>query len=259
MLNKKTDLAQNEITYANENIFFDQAVALYNKANYDAALIEFERLSDYDDKYENILAPFVEKCRNIQNIEVNELTVRHLTNQAILNKYQWVYYIKYLAGFLSLVFIALLLYGLKGITLSVLVMLGGAYPNNASEFTNNFNIFYLIGALLFLTAAIAIHQKMRKYTVSKGLLRCKYCGQFIKRINPNLPGFINNKLNFCSFCKRTTPMPSFYWDGWPGLEHLNAQNIITELEFYQEFKRLKEKYKKEYDAWRLSGHKIIIN
>ena len=51
------------------------------------------------------------------------------------------------------------------------------------------------------------------------------------------------------------PVPDFYWDSWEGLEYLNKQRSIPDVEFYNELLQLKEKHDKEYEEWRQNVRK----
>lgn len=88
---------------------------------------------------------------------------------------------------------------------------------------------------------------MRKFTISAGLIRCKYCGRYTEYIDPNEPtyGFIDR--NNCSKCNRMYPVPDFYWDSWEGLEYMESRQSVPEGAFYKKYKKLKEKYSKEYN------------
>jgi hypothetical protein len=243
---KKADIIQDQLSDDNVDSYFKAAVKLYNKADYENALLGFERLADYNNEYRLLLIPHIEKCRHVKNIARTENGEFHFANQIILKKYGWIDYIKYVAGLLS---IALLISALPNITTfrKILVSMGGAYPPNQTSYSGHFRIIDIILAICFVIITLVIHFNMKKYTVSKKLVRCKYCGRYIRYIDPNTPRLASAVTNKCQYCDRMYPVPDFYWDSWEGLEYIKQQRSVPEPEFYSEFLKLRENYNKAYE------------
>lgn len=220
----------------NMDNYFTETIVLYNKGKYEEALKGLEKLSEFNDNLKISLIPHIEKCKNIKNKMLTNIDKRHLKNQAILKHFGWIDKLKYFTGAVSFVFFALL----------------SGDPEEGITFLDNFSEHpeYLVWAIVLAILTFLLHIFMRKFTISVGLIRCKYCGRYTEYIDPNEPtyGFIDR--NNCSKCNRMYPVPDFYWDSWEGLEYMESRKSVSEGAFYKEYKKLKEKFSKEYNIWK---------
>ncbi|MBU4450739.1 MAG: hypothetical protein KKE35_05545, partial [Actinobacteria bacterium] len=125
-------------------------------------------------------------------------------------------------------------------------------PEEGITFLDNFSEHpeYLVLAIVSAILTFLLHVFMRKFTISAGLIRCKYCGRYTEYIDPNEPtlGFMDT--NNCSECNRMYPVPDFYWDSWEGLEYIENRHSVPEEVFYKEYKTLKKKFSREYNIWK---------
>jgi len=242
MSKEQFDFTSEKITEENLQLFIDQGVKLYNKTNYEEACRTFEKLSAYDNKYHIILTPYLGKCKNVINSLWSDDDKRHIENMKVLKKYGWVDYLKYVTAPASF---------------SFLLAAISKWEAKFALIDLNFNGWLEIFAFAFLLImTIAIHLVMRKYTGSRNLIRCKYCGHYTKYVNPNASNFLNTIVNLCRVCKRTYPVPDFYWDSWEGLEYMKQAHSVPEPEFYDEFAIFCEKHKNEFETWRLNQERL---
>ena len=68
-------------------------------------------------------------------------------------------------------------------------------------------------------------------------IRCKYCGRFVRFIDPN-EGFAYLGGNECPNCGRSYPMPSFAWDSVGGQGYMFYRRSVSEAVFYRDIVRL---------------------
>jgi hypothetical protein len=240
---EKVNIIHGQLNEDNLDSYFKTAVKLYNKADFENALLGFEKLTEYKDEYRILLIPHIEKCRHIKNITRTENDKIHFANQIILKKFGWIDYVKYVIGLLS---VGLLISALPNITTfrRILVFVGGAYPPNQTSYADHFRIVNFILAICFAIIIFFVHFTMKKYTASKKLVRCKYCGRYIRYIDPDTPRLASAITNNCHYCGRMYPVPDFYWDSWEGLEYIKQQHSVPEPDFYSELQKLKENYNK---------------
>ena len=221
-------------TKVNVNTLFKKTIALYNKGEYDEALIGFEKLSKFNDNdLSFIFIPHIEKCKRIKAKPLNNPDKEHQKNQAILKGIGWIDNLKYIAGFSSLIFFSLF---------------GRSVEEANTSLSQSFGYLFLAIFLGFI--ACMLEKSMYKFTVSQGLVRCKYCGQYTHYTNPDAPSIGFPETNSCSKCYRMHPMPDFYWDGWDGLEYMKNRTSVPDEEFYKEYAELKTKFSKEYDLFK---------
>ena len=220
----------------NMHTYFTKTIALYNKGEYEEALKGLEKLSEVNDNLKISLIPHIEKCKNIKSKMLTNIERGHLENQAILKRFRWIDKIKYFTGAISFVFYALL----------------SGDPEEGITFLDNFSEHpeYLVWAIVLAILTYLIHVFMRKFTISAGLIRCKYCGKYIQYINPNEPTYGFMHTNNCGECNRMYPVPDFYWDSWEGLEYIENRHSVLEGIFYTEYKTLKKKFSREYNIWK---------
>jgi hypothetical protein len=239
----KIDVWHDNLTKENLEAYFSKTVSLYNKGEYEAALKGLEKISEFDINLRISLIPQIEKCKYIKNKTQTDTDKRHFRNQAVLQYFGWINNVKYFTGIASFMFFMLLMGDTEEGTSSF---------NNLSEHPE-----YLVWAIVLAIVTYLLHKFMKKFTFSLGLIRCKYCGHYTQYINPNDPtfGFINN--NNCSKCNRMYPVPNFYWDGWEGLEYMENRHSVPEKEFYEECRKLKEIFSKEYLAWKKTKAKEV--
>jgi hypothetical protein len=219
------------------NAYFNKAVGLYNTGDYETALKGFKKLFEFiDTDLKIIIIPHIEKCKRVLENKFSDSDKRHMENQAILKYFSWVDKIKYLTGFASSIFLALLT----------------GSPEEGTTFLNNFSGHpsFLLWATLLAVITFLLHRFMKKFTVSKGLIRCKYCGRNTYYIDPDEStyGYMNN--NNCNKCGRMYPVPDFYWDGWEGLDEMEKRHSVPDEKFYSEYNELKEKYSKEFSKFK---------
>jgi hypothetical protein len=240
----KINVWRDDLTKENFEAYFSKTVALYNQGEYESALKGLEKISKFDSNLTVSLVPQLEKCRHIKNKTLSDIDKRHLKNQAILQYFGWLDNVKYFFGIASFIFFMLLNGGREE---------GGSFYNNLSEHPK-----YLIWAIILAIATYLLHKFMKKFTISKGLIRCKYCGHYTRYINPNEPtfGFANN--NNCSNCNRMYSVPNFFWDSWEGLEYMEHRHSVPEKQFYEEYRELKEMFSKEYATWRNKNKKTQV-
>ena len=212
---KKTGSVYN---YLNKN--YRNLILSYNKGDYESVVAEFEEFeSNY--KLQEIISPILEKCRNITNKYMWPKDRIHFRNELILRYFGWVDIIKFITGIAS--FIVLMSLDNKHVE--------GVY-SYAFLLMHPFRCLLLV-SLLILT--YKIHVLMKKFTISKGFIRCKYCGRYTHYLNGN-----------CRKCNKTNPAPDFYWDSLVGLENMEEKSTAQE-DFYRE---LKERYSSKYAIWK---------
>jgi len=250
---KKVDIIQDKLYEDNLDLYFDTTVKLYNQTYYEVALIGFERLAEYKDEYRISLIPHIEKCRHIKNMKPTREDMLLFENRIMLKKFRGLIYMKYITGFLSVLFLLIMIQKselISSIYFSFLKAVGGAYPPNLADYSGSFRLFNLILAVIFAIISAVTYSITKKYAISKGLVRCKYCGKYIRYIDPNTPKYDSEIANNCRYCGRMYPVPDFYWDSWEGLEYIKQQHSVPEPEFYNELLKLKENYNKEYEEWK---------
>ena len=87
-----------------------------------------------------------------------------------------------------------------------------------------------------------IYPKILKFFKIHKLVRCKYCGKYTNY--EIIPPIFAIKLNRkCDNCRKMYFEPSYYWDGWTGMDEIFENKIIPYQEFYDEYSLLKEKQK----------------
>jgi len=74
------------------------------------------------------------------------------------------------------------------------------------------------------------------------LVRCKWCGQYTKYINPDIPTFGFSSDNSCSNCSAMYPMPSWMWDSPDGRAY-----SYYRMSFSPENKQFYKEFLKDYD------------
>lgn len=231
-----------KLTKENVNNYFAKTIALYNKGEYEEALSGFENLSEFIDNDLNVMIiPHIEKCKRIKKKVLTNSDKTHLINQAILKYFGWIDILKYITGTCSFIFFVLL----TGGTDERGKIEGFILLDNIAKHPE-----YLICAIALVIVTFLIHKFMEKFTISQGLVRCKYCGQYTDYTNPNETTY--SFLDNCSKCNRMYPMPNFYWDGWDGLEYMESRTSVPDEEFYEEYTKLKSKYSKEYSLYKKS-------
>ncbi len=215
----------------NLDAYFSKTVTLYGEGKYEEALKGLEKLSEFNYDLKISLIPHIERCKYIKKKLLTSSDKCHLKNQAILKHFGWIDKLKYLTGIVSFTFFG-----------TLLSLEDTSFLDNISE-----NPGYLVKAIVMAILTFLIHVFMRKFTISAGLIRCKYCGRYTEYIDPNEPtyGFIYR--NNCSKCNRMYPVPDFYWDSWEGLEYMESRQSVPEGAFYKKYKKPKEKYSKEYN------------
>jgi len=221
----------------NANAYFAKTIALYQSGDYEAALKGFEKLSEFiDTDLKIVVIPHIEKCKRVLEKKFSSSDKRHMKNQAILKYFGWVDILKYFTGIASFVFFTLLT----------------GDPEEGITFSDNFSEHpsFLVWAIVLAVLTFLLHKFMKKFTVSEGLIRCKYCGKYTRYINPNEPtfGFMNS--NNCNKCGRMYPMPDFHWDGWEGLDYMENRHSVPDEKFYSEYNELKKKFAKEYSLFK---------
>ena len=230
-------MRRENLTKENVNAYFAKTIALYNKGEYEEALRGFENLSGFiDTDLRIVIIPHIGKCKRVKEKPLTNSDKKHLQNQAILKYFSWIDKLKYFAGLASFIFFSLLSGDSEeGITFS----------GNFSKHPEYLILAIALGILTFL-----LHRFMKKFTVSQGFVRCKYCGRYTHYINPNEPTFGFADTNNCSECNRMYPMPDFYWDGWDGLEYMEKRHSVPDEQFYKEYAELKTAFSKEYGSYK---------
>jgi len=218
----------------NLDAYFSKTVTLYGEGKYEEALEGLKKLSEFNYDLKFSLIPHIERCKHIKKKLLTSSDKRHLKNQAILKHFWWIDKLKYLTGIVSFTFF------------------GTLFPSENTIFLDNFSNHpeYLVWAIVLAILTFLIHVFMRKFTISAGLIRCKYCGSYTEYIGPNEPAFGLIDRNNCSKCNRMYPVPDFYWDSWEGLEYMESRHSVPEGAFYKEYKKLKVKFFKEYNIWK---------
>lgn len=226
----------------NLDAYFTKTITLYDKGEYEEALKGLEKLSEFNDDLKISLIPHIAKCKHIKNKVLTSTDKRHLKNQAILKYFGWIDKLKYLTGIASFMFF------------------GTLFPSEDTTFLDNFSKYpeYLVWAIVLAILTFLLHVLMRKFTISAGLIRCKYCGRYIQYIDPNKPTFGFMETNSCNECNRMYPAPDFNWDSWAGLEYIENRHSVPEEAFYKEYKKLKKKFSKEYGLWKNHSNKTNI-
>jgi len=214
--------------------YFSKTVTLYGEGKYEEALEGLEKLSEFNYDLKVSLIPHIERCKHIKKKLLTSSDKRHLKNQAILKHFGWVDKLKYLTGMGSFAYFGTLLFSEDA-----------TFLDNISKYPE-----YLAWAIVLAILTYLIHVFMRKFTISAGLIRCKYCGRYIQYIDPNKPTFGFMETNSCNECNRMYPAPDFNWDSWAGLEYIENRHSVPEEAFYKEFKKLKNKFSKEYGLWK---------
>lgn len=214
-------------SYINKN--YRNIVSLYNKGEYESFIAEFEKFEN-NYKLREIIYPILENCRNLTNKYMWPKDRIHFRNELILRYFGWIDNIKYITGLVSLHFFARLF--------------------DYSEETFYANLLehptYLFWAVLLAILTYMLHTWMKKFTISGGLIRCKYCGRYTySKYRGDNPYEANN----CRKCKKTNPVPDFYWDSLVALENMEERYAVQE-DFYRE---LKEKYSSKYAIWKQSN------
>jgi len=221
----------------NVNAYFAKTIALYNSGDYETALKGFEKLSEFiDTDLKIVVIPHIDKCKRILEKKISRSNKHHMKNQAILKYFSWVDKLKYFTGIASFVFFVLLTRDLQE---------GIIFSDNFSEHSS-----FLIWLIVLAVLTFLLHKFMKKFIVSEGLIRCKYCGKYTRYINPNEPTFGIMDSDNCSKCDRMYPVPDFYWDGWEGLDYMENRHSVPDEKFYSEYNELKKKFAKEYSLFK---------
>lgn len=226
----------------NLDAYFSKTITLYDEGKYEEALKGLEKLSEYNYDLKVSLIPHIERCKHIKKKLLISSDKHHLENQAILKHFWWIDKLKYLTGIVSFAFF------------------GTLFASEGTTFLDNFSKHpeYLAWAIVLAILTFLIHVFMRKFIISAGLIRCKYCGRYIQYIDPNKPTFGFMETNSCNECNRMYPAPDFNWDSWAGLKYIENRHSVPEEAFYKEFKKLKNKFSKEYGLWKNYSNKKNI-
>lgn len=231
-------------TKENVNYYFAKTITLYNQGEYEEALEGFEKLYGYfDTDLKSIIIPHIEKCHHVLEKILTNSDKRHLKNQAILKYFGWIDWIKYCTGIASSLIIVTLLVGVPG---------GGiALSNNILKQP----WYFFVWAIVLAVLTFLLHKFMKIFTISAGLIRCKYCGKYTDYINPNVPTYGTTSGNNCSKCGRSYPIPDFYWDGWEGSDYMENRKSVYDEKFYNEYNDMKVKFAQEYSLFKSEKEK----
>ncbi|MDP2762912.1 MAG: hypothetical protein Q8O27_00110 [Enterobacteriaceae bacterium] len=231
---KKINVWCENPTKENASANFDKIITLYNNGEYEEELFGLEKLSDFiSADLKIIFGPQIEKCKRIKEKILTNSDKRHLKNQAILKYFGWIDILKYFTGLVSFMIFSLL------------------WENSGEGITFLFKYpKYLVLAIVLAILTFLLHIFMKKFTISQGLVRCKYCGRYTHYIDPDKLIFGSLNTNNCSKCNRSYPMPDFYWDGWDGLEYMENRHSVPDEQFYKEYAELKTTFSKEYGLYK---------
>lgn len=241
MKKKNINIWQDDLTKKNFEDYFAEAVALYNKGEYEAALIGFAKISCFDESLRGNLIPHIEKCKDIKNIKLSDIDKLHIKNQAVLHHFGWINNVKVFTG---------------ATTIILFLLVSNMADDDSSLLRSlSHHLGYVITATAFAIATYLLQSFMRKFNCSRGLIRCKYCGHYTQYINPNESTYGYTDYNNCSNCHRMYPVPDFYWDSWEGLEYMENRRSVPDKKFYIKYKELKERFSTEYIAWKNARNK----
>ena len=193
-------------TKEHSNAYFAKAVAAYNNGDYEEALTGFEKLYKFIEADTKItFIPHIERCKRIVKKPLALSDRQHLVNQAVLKYFGWLDKLKYVTALSGFMILSLCFWGATEDT-SPLALLA----RNLKYLP-----IYLVLALAMGTLTVIIHEFMGRFSVSKGLIRCKYCGEYTG----------NPPICACD-CGKSDPAPDFLCDGWDGLEYSAHDGIL---------------------------------
>jgi len=218
-------------------LYLKKAISLYNKGEYEEALIRFEALSEDNPDANIVLIPHIYKCTRVTNTTLSVNDRYHYMNQAILKYFGWINSLKEFTKLLAIFFFILLI----GSVLD-------KQQEDSPSSHYSISLALLIGAITSSIFSYILHRFMKRFNVSKGLVRCKYCGQYTYYINPN-----EQTENYCCNCRAKYPVPDFFWDSWKGFERIEDNHSIVSKIALQDYVILKEKYSKEYYLYKTNN------
>lgn len=227
MFKRKIDLYEERPTKKNYGHYADTTIKLYNNGEYEDALYGFEALCEFNSEmFKSDFTPLIAICERASNVQFTAEDKKHFRNKAILRSFGWVLNVYWIVGIIGFVSVSYVL---------------GNIEDSASSLSLKSTVPFLGGGFFLLYLAGTIWFRTKKFTASKGITRCKYCGHFT--------GFV--AVDQCLVCNKYNPAPNALFDsrGEVEIEEQDLPNTISEFDDKYQEELPNQEFEKEFYSW----------